>query len=64
MIEIPEGVTTIGDNAFHGCELLASIVIPGGLTTIGDNECKSLVSIVIPGLITTLGSLAFIKASP
>ena len=32
---IPEGVTTIGESAFYGCESLTSINIPNGVTTIG-----------------------------
>ena len=35
MSTIPNTVTTIGNNAFWGCENLISIVIPEGVTTIG-----------------------------
>ena len=47
-INIPEGVTSIGDMAFVGCSSLTSINIPEGVTSIGDwtfNNCSSLTSI-------------------
>ena len=36
-VEIGEGVTTIGSNAFYNCYSLASITIPEGVTSIGSN---------------------------
>ncbi|MBR6111695.1 MAG: leucine-rich repeat domain-containing protein [Paludibacteraceae bacterium] len=44
-IEIPSGVTSIGDGAFSGCDGLTHIEIPSGVTSIGDNAfmwCKNL----------------------
>ena len=32
---IPNSVRTIGDNAFHGCKSLTTIVIPNSVNTIG-----------------------------
>ena len=61
-VVIPEGVTSIGDNSFSGCESLVSINIPKGVTSIGDgafDDCKSLVNINIPEGVTSIGSYAF-----
>ena len=54
-IIIPDGVTSIGDEAFLGCSSLKSIVIPDSVTSIGERafkSCESLESIVIPGTVT------------
>ena len=45
---IPEGVTNIGDLAFHSCSRLTSIAIPSSVTTIGDEAffgCWALVEV-------------------
>ena len=36
-VELPAGLTSIGDNAFASCSSLASVELPAGLTSIGDN---------------------------
>ena len=62
VVEIPFGVTSIGDSAFSECESLVSVVIPYGVTSIGEYaffECKSLVSVVIPYGVTSIGDRAF-----
>ena len=35
-VELPDGVTAIGDWAFSDCEALTSLTIPGGVTAIGE----------------------------
>lgn len=44
-------LTTIGENAFYGCQNLKSIRIPDGVTTLGDDVfggCTSLTTLNIP----------------
>ena len=61
-LEIPDGVTSIGNFAFSGCISLTSITIPDGVTSIGEYAfagCISLTSITIPDGITSIGEYAF-----
>jgi len=54
---IPNGVTSIGQNAFNQCAKLTSITIPEGVTSINGNyffECSSLTSITLPSSITNI----------
>lgn len=55
-------VTSLGDNAFNGCESLASITIPSTVTSLGENcfrLCSSLRSITIPPSVTSLRDNCF-----
>ena len=61
-IEIPNGVTSISDNAFYDYDGLTSITIPNSVTSIGDNafyDCDGLTSITIPNSVTSIGNQAF-----
>ena len=49
-VVIPDGVTSIGDEAFSWCPSLTSVVIPNSVTSIGAKaflECASLTSITV-----------------
>ena len=55
-------VTSIGEEAFRFCDLLASVTIPGRITSIGEaafQGCNLLASVTIPDCITSIGELAF-----
>ena len=61
---IPEGVTEIGERAFHdsGCLLLRSVAIPGSVKKIGRYafaECRNLTAIAIPEGVETIEPFAF-----
>ena len=62
-VNLPNSLTSIGENAFEGCINLASITIPSQVTTIGNGafaECINLRSITMePTVPPTIYSLTF-----
>ena len=59
---IPEGVTSIGENAFRGCTNMTSITIPGSVLKIGYQaflKCENLSSVNILEGVNSLESSTF-----
>lgn len=58
---IEEGVTSIANEAFHGCDNLKTVVLPDSMTELGAPfwGCRSLSSITLPKTITRINWLAF-----
>ena len=65
-LNLPAGITSIGDYAFRGCSGLTSLNIPDGITEIGKSAfmlCSGLTSLNLPAGITTIGFNAFYGCS-
>lgn len=63
---IPDGIKTIGANAFKGCTNLKSLTLPDTVKSIGPSAfkyCKALESITIPQKVTSLGTEAFAECT-
>ena len=61
-VNISNGVTNIGLNAFQNCRGLTSVTIPNSVTSIGGSAfegCTGLTSITIPNTVTSIGGSAF-----
>lgn len=60
-VVVERGITSLGQNAFWGCENLAEVTLPDTLTSIGHYAFRgnSLTSIAIPESVTEIGSGAF-----
>lgn len=63
---LPEGVKSIGADAFHGCKSLAEINLPESLKTISScafDSCVSLETISMPDSVQVIGASAFVNCS-
>ena len=62
-INVPDGVTSIGNYAFNNCYNLRECELPEGVTTIGQNafaSCFGFLDFVIPSTVTSIGKFAFL----
>ena len=61
-VEVPAGVTEIGEGAFCGYGGLTGVRLPEGVEVIGDEafeDCRALTFVEIPDSLTRIGSWAF-----
>ena len=64
-VEIPNGVTLIGNSAFKDCSQLTQVIIPDTVTRIGNYAffgCRNLRTISIPNSVTEIGDSSFGRA--
>ncbi len=62
VLQVPEGIHTVGEGAFKGCVSLKKVVLPSGLNCImGDafKGCRKLEEVVIPDGVSYIGRYAF-----
>lgn len=61
-VVVESGVTSVGDQAFCGCENLRSVSLPDSVTAIGSRafkECRALGSLFLPSRLERIGEAAF-----
>ena len=61
-VTLPDGLQSIGEEAFRGCSALTSIDIPASVTSIGENafyDCTSLAAVTLPAGLQSIGDNAF-----
>lgn len=64
-IVVQQGVTTIGDYAFYGCENVTSVTLPDTVTQIGKLAfygCKDLRTLTVPDSVLVVEDYAFAEA--
>lgn len=61
-VQLPESITTLGNNAFHNCTKLKSVNIPKAVTALPNmlfNSCRSLTDVELPSGLKSIGMSAF-----
>ena len=64
VVNVPQGIKSIGNGAFSCCHNLTSITLPQGVESIGNEAfawCKALTSITLPQGVKSIGNKAFYK---
>ena len=64
LYKIPEGVVSVGNNAFRNCNNVSQIIFPDGLEKIGIGafaDCSKISHISFPNSLTEIGNNAFIR---
>ena len=59
---VPDGVTTVGESAFWGCNSLESVSLPAGVDTLkcaAFSYCRNLKSVYLPNTVKTIDTFAF-----
>ena len=59
---VPDEITSIGDYAFQGCDIISSAIIHNGVTEIGDYafaDCRALRTVDIGSGVNSIGKAAF-----
>lgn len=59
---VKEGIKTIADAAFSGCELLENVTVLEGVIMVGENafqDCAALTSVTLPKSVRVIGARAF-----
>ena len=65
-IVLPNTVTSVGEQAFYGCNSLNTVVIPDGVVSIGNSAfigCEKLHSLTLPANLEEIGYYAFENCS-
>ena len=61
-VKLPQGITILGVQAFHGCRSLTTVTLPEGLKSIGVSafyNCSDLTTVTLPEGLTSIGQSAF-----
>ena len=61
-LTLPNSVTSIGGNAFEGCNGLTELILPNSVTSIGNAafvDCSGLTELTLPSSVTSIERYAF-----